>query len=81
MAVIKRIIDGIHIEYATSIRPQINEYGVYLNKIWKFKKITGSGKNFRMVLEREKANEKIALDREEFKQVKLIGHPTGDFCV
>lgn len=82
MAVIKRIIGGIYVEFASSIRPHVGEYGVYLNKIWK---VTGtndsSGKNFRIILERQKTNEKISLNKEDFKEVKFIGYPQGEFCI
>ncbi len=70
-------IEGRTVKISTRIRPAVNEYTVYDNKIWRVTGSEGAGKRYKCKLEREEHKEVIWVS----ERLPLIVRPTGNIPV
>jgi hypothetical protein len=70
-------IDNKTVEYFTTIRPNVSEYGFYQDRIWRVVSTHGIGKHFRITLERPIAKEKKTIKGLQLNELYLVTKPSG----
>lgn len=68
-------IEGLDIEYTTTVKPGCNEYCIFKNEIWKVTSIAEDSNNKIRTLENIKTKETITIREELNKYIYLIINP------